>query len=775
MPTKINADTVVGGAVVTADASGILELQSAGTTALTLSGANVSTAGNLAVTGNVSVTGTLNSTTGLSSPALIAGAASGAQIRLGEATANGTNYAAVKAPDNLAANYTLTLPSADGTSGQFLQTNGAGQLTFASPTSGTQQFTSSGSITAGQPVSINTDGTVSTTTGVEQAASFSAVSNLIPNPRVASYYDAATGWYLVAMAKIDANYDVYLYSYKVNADGTLAGGNGVYLGAPGSGYAADLLRITKDTVNNVYGIGVYGQYGYTSIMFAEMTNTTTGALTSRGQTYVSYNTPYRYWAMGLCFDVNSARFVMAYVTSSSTLAFAAINYANKTITATSSLDVMYNSSNATISIAANTTSNNMLVVYSDTSNYQTSRVVSLNTAGTTFTVGSPTTFGYTGASVATFMSYFPGVDRYVIQVGSSSGLYSYLLNASGSQISIATTAPADAGSFFNTFPVQSGPDFVNNRMYSLMAYSSVQTVFYYNITATAITYGGVSGTSSNSPALTGNSAIAFDGTNSRALLASYYTANGTGCVRGYLPPVSYTNADKFVGFAAQSVATGQPVTVTVLGGVNTSQTGLTTATAYYLQYNGSLVTAPTQYGIVARALSTTSVQVTTGGAAMKLISQTAITGNPASVTINLPSGYQQLQIVFQSLQARGSSSYITITGTNTGGSALGFYGHGLIGSGTNTPSAFATSGTLYPHGSASAVSDYGVFNGYLTMNAAYSTPAFTSMCNTSSTASGAVVSTITGYVSAYPASIKVAPNGTTGYWGGGAIYVYGIG
>lgn len=62
-----------------------------------------------------------------------ASAGAGAQLRLPEATANGVNYVAVKAADALAANVTFTLPTADGTSGQFLQTNGSGQLAFATP------------------------------------------------------------------------------------------------------------------------------------------------------------------------------------------------------------------------------------------------------------------------------------------------------------------------------------------------------------------------------------------------------------------------------------------------------------------------------------------------------------------------------------------------------------------------------------------------------------------------------------------------------------------
>jgi hypothetical protein len=52
-------------------------------------------------------------------------------IRLGEATANGSNYVAIQAPSSLAANVTYTLPSADGTSGQLLSTNGSGALSWA--------------------------------------------------------------------------------------------------------------------------------------------------------------------------------------------------------------------------------------------------------------------------------------------------------------------------------------------------------------------------------------------------------------------------------------------------------------------------------------------------------------------------------------------------------------------------------------------------------------------------------------------------------------------
>jgi hypothetical protein len=52
------------------------------------------------------------------------------EVRFRETTANGTNYVALKAPASVSADLTFTLPATDGTSGQVLQTNGSGVLSF---------------------------------------------------------------------------------------------------------------------------------------------------------------------------------------------------------------------------------------------------------------------------------------------------------------------------------------------------------------------------------------------------------------------------------------------------------------------------------------------------------------------------------------------------------------------------------------------------------------------------------------------------------------------
>ena len=55
----------------------------------------------------------------------------GGEVRFRELSGNGSHYAALRVPDALAANYTLTLPVDDGTNGQILTTDGNGVLSWA--------------------------------------------------------------------------------------------------------------------------------------------------------------------------------------------------------------------------------------------------------------------------------------------------------------------------------------------------------------------------------------------------------------------------------------------------------------------------------------------------------------------------------------------------------------------------------------------------------------------------------------------------------------------
>ena len=79
-------------------------------------GATLNDTGAPSFTGSVTVAGT---------------AASGASVILAEDTDNGTNTVTLSAASTIPANFALRLPSADGTTGQALVTDGSGNLSFS--------------------------------------------------------------------------------------------------------------------------------------------------------------------------------------------------------------------------------------------------------------------------------------------------------------------------------------------------------------------------------------------------------------------------------------------------------------------------------------------------------------------------------------------------------------------------------------------------------------------------------------------------------------------
>ena len=85
------------------------------------------------------VAGTLTGSSALTTDANLAidqviignSATVGGTVKFNEGTNNGTNFIGLKAPNAVTASETFTLPDGDGTAGQFLKTDGSGNLDFA--------------------------------------------------------------------------------------------------------------------------------------------------------------------------------------------------------------------------------------------------------------------------------------------------------------------------------------------------------------------------------------------------------------------------------------------------------------------------------------------------------------------------------------------------------------------------------------------------------------------------------------------------------------------
>jgi len=100
-----------------------------------------------------------------------------ADLRFYEATANGSNYVGFQAPASITSDVLWTLPSADGTNGQVLSTNGGGTLSWAPNSANTiSQGDSSVTVT-----DTGTDGTITFATDGSNRWAISNVGHLLPS------------------------------------------------------------------------------------------------------------------------------------------------------------------------------------------------------------------------------------------------------------------------------------------------------------------------------------------------------------------------------------------------------------------------------------------------------------------------------------------------------------------------------------------------------------------------------------------------------------------
>jgi hypothetical protein len=114
----------------------------------------------------------------------------GGTIKFNEGTNNGTNFVALKAPNDVTTSHTITLPASAGTNGQFLKVDGDGVLSFADVDT-TLTFVDDSSTTVDIPSSQSI--TISGGTGLTSSISGSTITLNLDNTTVsAGSYGSAT-------------------------------------------------------------------------------------------------------------------------------------------------------------------------------------------------------------------------------------------------------------------------------------------------------------------------------------------------------------------------------------------------------------------------------------------------------------------------------------------------------------------------------------------------------------------------------------------------------
>ena len=114
--------------------------------------------------------------------------------------------------------------------------------------------------------------------------------------------------------------------------------------------------------------------------------------------------------------------------------------------------------------------------------------------------------------------------------------------------------------------------------------------------------------------------IAYD-TNSKKYVVVFfhqYTSTGntvsTALMQAAGSVITSTNADSWIGLAKENISDGATGKINIKNGVNSSQSGLTANTSYYVDRDGTLSTSSTTYGKIGKALSATKLLITQGNA-----------------------------------------------------------------------------------------------------------------------------------------------------------------
>lgn len=577
MPSTINASNTTGGIIATGDGSGILELQSGGTTGLTVNGANVTVAGTFSATGGVSG---VNLTTGVTG---VLPVANGGTNTTATPTAGGISYGTGTA---------LAYTSA-GTSGQALLSGGSGAPTWGT-VSPSISATASGAITAGNPVVINSDGTVSAGTGRTNSGSTNTVYNpsQAPNGTADIVYDSTNGRIVtICSDSFNSYYGTYQVGTVSGSTITLQGQNFFY-----ANYCLPPKATYSSGSNKVVIVFTTGGNIFSYIV---------GSTTSTAMTLGSVATIESFYCAvyDVSYDPVNDKVIVVY-SSASGLQARVGTISGTTITWGAAATVTATSSGTAQLGITDIGSGKFAVVYNNGAfgNYTT--VVVGSVSGTTITFGTPVqVIAY--ASSYNFISYDPSADRIVISYNNVSGVgFLVLGSVSGTTVTLGTPVQFTAGlQSYAPMGYETASGFMT-MSYKANNYAAVQS---FKISGSTITLGTSYNqyTTSVSNDFWGGAYI----TASPQAVLFVISANSSGIC--YWGKGAFTNitATNILGFSRATYANAATATVDVIGSVNSSQSGLTTGSAYYLTSVGALTTSPSGNTYAGIATSATSILV----------------------------------------------------------------------------------------------------------------------------------------------------------------------
>ena len=441
------------------------------------------------------------------------------------------------------------------------------------------EFTASGTLSSGQAVALQSDGTVIAISesgpGTGTSTTFQSVANA---DTIASVFDTSNNKVVIVYR------DGGNSSYGTAVVGTVSGtsisfGTPVVFETSAVGMTTASFDSTsnkvviayRDDVNSNYGTAIVGTVSGTSISFG-----TAVVFESATTNYIACS-----------YSPANNKTIISYRDGGNS------NYGTSIVGTVSGTSISFGSAAvfefahaAYMSSTFDTSQNVVIVVYADIGNSFYGTAVVGTVSGTSISFGTPAVFlsATTPFPKITFdSSNNKPVIAYYDTASSNAGK-ARVATVSGTSISFGTAAT------FSSSADQVGITFDSSTNNIHIAYADA-TASPANVGKVVI--GTVSGTSLSfgtpltfTDASIGNTSLTFDNSNNKTVISYSYggTSIGTSSVFFELD----TNSGDFIGITAEAISDTATGPVNVKGGINEAQTGLTIGSDYYVQSDGSL-------------------------------------------------------------------------------------------------------------------------------------------------------------------------------------------
>lgn len=494
-----------------------------------------------------------------------------------------------------------------GSAGQVLTSAGAGAPpTWSAPpaSAGTVTAVASGAMTAGAPVVINSDGTVSVISGsYGTTPTYLGAVSLTGTPSI-SEMQAQSLVYDSANQRVVAFY-TNINQYPVANVGTIASNGTVTWGTP-----VTIRSFVVSWLNAVYHVAagkIVVVFNYPGAgMGVACVGTVSGTtITFGGDVAFDSGTTALYNAVA--YDSVNQKVVIAYRAPS------IFDYGYAVVGTVSGTSISFGvprinfSASTTIYVGAayDVASGKIVLAYRDNSSSQIRTIVG-TVSGTTISFGS-SNFVDTNAGSYVQVVYDNNSQKCVVAWSNGSSSYGQAVVGTVSGTSMTFGSVTN----FNAAPTSYiSLAYHTAAQKTVIAYRDNNTGFgnmlVGTVSGTAISYGSVGTFTTTSSTYI---AVTYDSIN--AYLPVVYAASGNGTSNiGTLSLTTNLTASNLLGFSAASYSNGQTATVNTVGSADSSQSGLTPATKYYASPLGGLSTSPGLYSAYAGlAVSATKIVV----------------------------------------------------------------------------------------------------------------------------------------------------------------------